>query len=97
MQSGFLLQSLHAGNAASAGFAYVLILKLGQCLGRIAEHAGGLVLLQDDAIILGEDLQFIPFSNVQNSAQLDGQYDSSQFVYFADNASGFHIFVHPFR
>lgn len=75
----------------------MLILELGQCLGRIAENARSLVLLQDDAIILGEDLQFIPFSDIQYSAQLDGQYDSSQFVYFADNAGGFHIFVHPFR
>ena len=96
MQSGILLQSLHAGNAASAGFAYVLILKLGQRLGRIAEHAGGLVLLQDDAIILGEDLQFIPFSNVQNSAQLDGQYDSSQFIHFTNDSSRFHRIIRPF-
>lgn len=75
----------------------MLILELCQRLGRIAEHARGLVLLQDDAIILGEDLQFIPFSDIQYPTQLDRQYDSSQFVYFADNAGGFHIFVHPFR
>lgn len=50
----------------------MLILELGQRLGRIAEYAGSLVLLQDDAIILGEDLQFIPFSDIQYSAQLDG-------------------------
>ena len=71
MQSGFLLQNLHAGQAAGAGFAHMLILKLYQLLGGIAEYAGGLVLLQNDTIVLGEDLQLIPFSNVQHSAQLD--------------------------
>jgi len=71
MQSGFLLQNLHAGQAAGAGFAHVLILKLHQLLSGVAEHAGGLMLLQNDAFILSEDLQLIPFGNVQHSAQLD--------------------------
>lgn len=72
MQSGILLQNLHTGEAAGAGFTYVLILELGQRLGGVAEHAGGLVLLQNDAIALCEDLQGIPFGNVQHSAQLNG-------------------------
>ena len=72
MQSGLLLQNLQMGEAAGTGFAHMLILELSQRLGRIAEHAGSLVLLKNDTIILREDLQLIPFGNIQHSAQLNG-------------------------
>jgi hypothetical protein len=72
MQPGFLLQNLHTGEAAGAGFAHMLILELRQRIGRIAANARGLVLLKNDAIILREDFQLIPLGNVQHSAQLNG-------------------------
>ena len=52
-----------------------------------AEHAGRFKLLQNDAVILHVNFQFIPFGNVQCTAQFDWQNDSSQFVHFPDNTS----------
>ena len=58
-------------------------------LGR-AEDAGGLVFLQDDAVILHEDLQLIPFRDVQGAAKFDRQDDTSQIVHFSNDPRRFH-------
>ena len=57
---------------ANASTAYMLALVQGQLTGSTAENTGSLVLLQNDLIILSEDLQLIPLSNVQYPTQFNG-------------------------
>ena len=45
--------------------------------GRTTEQACGLKFLQDDAITLHVDFQFIPLLDIQGAAQFDGQDNSS--------------------
>jgi hypothetical protein len=83
----FLLVISHLPQALSAD---ILPLVGHQALGRRTENAGRLVLLQDDTIILHKDLDLIPLSDIQRTPDLDGQNDSSQLVYLANNTRRFH-------
>ena len=42
-------------------------------------------------VMLHEDLQFIPLSNIQRTAQLNGQHDPAQIVNLANNTSRLHV------
>jgi hypothetical protein len=48
----------------------------------VAEHASRLILLQNNAIFVNEDLKRIFFVNVHGLTDADGQYDSAKLVYF---------------
>ena len=52
-----------------------------------AEDTGRLKFLQNDPVIFHVNFQFVPFGNIQRTAQFDGQHDSAQFVHFPDNTS----------
>ena len=51
----------------------------------IAEDAGGMILLQDDFIILHKDFQRIAQADVHGSAQFDGDDDPPQIIQFAND------------
>jgi hypothetical protein len=53
--------------------------------GRAAEEASGFKFLKDDPVILHKDLQLVPLGNVERAPQLDGQYNSAQFVYLTND------------
>ena len=82
---------LQVHQVANASGANMLAFEQGQLSGRTAENTGGLVLLQNDLIILSEDLQLVTFSDIQHSTQFDRQYDSTEFVDLPDNACRFHV------
>ena len=53
--------------------------------GRSTEEAGRFKFLKDDPVILHKDLQLVPLGNVERAPQLDGQYNSTQFVYLTND------------
>ena len=56
----------------------------------VAEDAGGLILLQDDAIVVGEDFDGILLLDIQNLSYFNGKHDSSQLVNLTDYSRRFH-------
>ena len=52
----------------------------------VAEHACRVVFLQDDAVIIGEDLDRVLDLDVHCFADLDRKNDSSQLVDFSDHS-----------
>ena len=73
MQSDFF----HSGNAVPA---HILVAVECQVSGGIAEHAGRLVLMENDLILCYIDFQFILGCDVQGPPQLDGKNDPAQLV-----------------
>jgi hypothetical protein len=67
--------------------AYILTLIDHHVLGIIAENAGRLVLFQDNGSAVHIDLERVALRDVQGTAQLDGQHDASEFVYFTYDSS----------
>ena len=61
-----------------------------------AEHAGRLVLFQNDRRTVHINFNGILLRDVQSPAQLNRQYDSAQLIHFSHNACRFHLFVPPF-
>ena len=49
------------------------------------------MLLQNDPVAIYKNLQFIPLSNVKIAPKLNGENDSSQFIYFADHTGCLHM------
>ena len=62
----------------------------------VAEYAGGMIFLQDDAVIIGEDLDGILYLNVHCFTDFNGENDSTQLVYFSYHSCGFHNMQVPF-
>ena len=58
----------------------------------VAEDAGRVVFLKNDAVIIGEDLDGVLNLDVHCFSDLDRKNDSSQLVYFSDHSCGFHNF-----
>ena len=65
-------------------------------IGVVAEDAGRMIFLKDDAIIIGEDLDGILDLDVHGFADLNGEHDSAQLVDFSDHSGGFHNVWVPF-
>ena len=65
-----------------------------QIAGSCAEHAGWLILFQDDLIIIQIYLQLILLRNIQSAAKLNRQNDPSQLIYFSNDSGRFHIIPH---
>ena len=63
---------------------------------RSTEQAAILVLAQNNPVPFQIDFQSIPLLNIQASAQLDGEDDSAQFIYFSNDSCCFHFQPHPF-
>lgn len=57
----------------------------------VAKFAGRMVLLQNDAVIIGEDLKRILFVDVHDLAQRLGKHDAAQLVNLAYDSGRFHI------
>ena len=53
--------------------------------GVAAEHAGGLILFQNNGVILDEDLERIAVSDFQGTAQFNRQDNAAKAVNFADD------------
>ena len=61
-------------------------------VGVVAENAGRVVLLENDTVIIGENLNGILYFDVHCLSDFDRKNDSSQLVYFSDHSGGFHNF-----
>ena len=70
-------QALKAGGADALAFKFDYVVYVG------AKGAAGNVFFQDDAAILGKDLQGILGLNVEGLSYLRGEDDSSELVYLA--------------
>ena len=62
----------------------------------VAEYAGGVIFLQNDTVVIGEDLNSVLDLNVHRFANLNGENDSAQLVYFSYHSGGFHNMQVPF-
>ena len=60
-----------------------LVVEVNNVVGVSAEYAGGLVFLEDDLVIVGEDLYGILDVDVHDLSDLDGENYSSELVYFS--------------
>ena len=56
----------------------------------VAEDAGGMILLEDDAAVVGEDLDGVLDLDVHRLADLNGEHDSAELVNFSDHSCRFH-------
>ena len=56
----------------------------------VAENAGGVIFLQNDAVVVGEDLDRVLYFNIHCFADLDGEDDSAQLVDLSDHSRRFH-------
>jgi hypothetical protein len=70
--------------------ANTLLTKIYHIVRIVAKLAGGMVLLENDAIVVGEDLKRVLFLNVHDLAQSLGQDNATQLVYFSYYTGGFH-------
>ena len=59
------------------------------------KNAGGLVLIQDDRRPVHINLQGVALRDVQGAAQLDRQYDTSQFIDLTNDSGCFHLLYPP--
>lgn len=73
-----------------------LTVKENDIVGVVAENAGGMIFLKDDAVIVGEDLDRVLYLDVHRLADLDGENNSAQLVNFSDHTCRFHNWVCPF-
>jgi hypothetical protein len=55
-----------------------------------AKRAGGLIFLQNNAPLVGEDLKSILFLNAQRASDFNGQHKTSQLVDLSCDSGGFH-------
>jgi hypothetical protein len=76
--------------------AHVLAVVVHQSVGGSTKDAGRFKLLQYDFVAFEVDFQFITFRNIQCPAQLNGEYDSAQLVYSADDSCRLHSIFTPF-
>lgn len=72
------------GDFRRAGGADVPPLERADVFGVAAEHAGGLILFQNNGVILDEDLERIAVSDFQGMAQFNRQDNAAKAVNFAD-------------
>ena len=79
---------LHLFNARGAN---TLAVEINDIVNVVAENAGRLILLQDDAVVVGKDFNGVLLLDVQNFADLDGEDDSSQLVDLANHSGRFHV------
>ena len=60
-----------------------LVLKILDPVHVVAKQAGGVIFLQDNALVFNKDLQRVLYLDIQILADLRRQHDSAQFVYFS--------------
>lgn len=72
----------------------VLIFVVHDVLGVPAEDAGGLIFAQNNGRAFHIDFQCVLLRNIKSTTKFDGKHDTTQFVNFSDNASGFQL-IHP--
>ena len=90
---GFFLVFIHFTDAFTA---HILAAEGNQIPEGTAEHAGRFKLLQNDPVVFHVDFQFVPFGNIQGTAQLNRQDNSAQFIHFPDNSGRLHKSFAPF-
>ena len=76
-----LLQAIGAYELAHIGF---------DVAGIAAENTGGVILLENDLVILHEDFQRIAYRDVESSSQFDGKDNTSKLVQLTDDTGRFH-------
>ena len=59
-------------------------------VGIVAEDTCRMIFLQDDAVIVGEDLDGVLNLDVHGLSDLDRENDSAQLIYFSNHSGGFH-------
>ena len=79
----------HSSNTA---FTHALSLIFDISLCAPTKHASRGVLPQDYSFLLCEHLQRVFFSNPQRPPHLDGEYDTSKFIYLPDYSCRFHLY-----
>jgi hypothetical protein len=67
------------------GSADPLSIEVNDVVDLATEDAGGLILLQYNAILINKDLQGISLFDIQGFTDLNGQNNSSQFVYLTNH------------
>ena len=90
MRSGLFAQFLQALGAN------VLALEIDHVMCIVTENAGRLILLQNDRIAVYVDFQSVALSDAHSAAQLDGQDDAAQLIYFSYDTGSFHCWVPSF-
>ena len=78
------------GHFADTILANILSAVGDQTPGGPAEDTCRFEFLQDDPVILHVNFQLIPLRDIQRAAQLNGQNNSAELIYFSNNASGLH-------
>lgn len=63
--------------------ADVLTLEVDDILGVVAEDASRMILVKNDVVAFNEDLESILLGDVKSTAQLDGEHDAAEFIYFS--------------
>lgn len=69
-----------------ASGADAFAVEVGDVLGVIAKDAGGMVFLEDDAVVIGEDLDGVLDFDIQCLSNFDRKHDSAKLVYFSDHS-----------
>ena len=90
---GFFLVFIHFTDAFTA---HILAAEGNQIPEGAAEHACRFKFLQNDPVVFHIDFQFVPFRDIQGTAQFNGQNNSAKLIHFSDNASRFHSSTPPF-
>ena len=76
--------------------ANTLFAKVNDVVGVVAKFASGVVLLQNDAVIVGKDLKRVFFVDVHDLAKRLGENDAAELIDLAYDAGGFHVLSLPF-
>ena len=66
-----------------AVLADALAIEIHDVVGIVAEDAGGLILLKDYLVFIGEYLKRVLFVDVHDLSDADGEDDSSELVHFS--------------
>ena len=74
----------------NASTAYTLAVKVNYVINVVAENTGGLIFFENDLVAVSKNFKCILGLYIQHVADLNGQNDSSELVYLANNTSRFH-------
>ncbi len=85
-----VLRVLHFSNTRRTD---VLAFEMNNLVSLAAEDTSWFVLLQDDSITIHVDFQGIFFTDAKRAAELDGNYNTTQFVNLAYDACRFHCTI----
>lgn len=72
---------------------YTLAVKVNDVVYIATENASRLILLKNDLVVIGKDLDSVLLLNIKNLSDLYGQHQSSQLINFAYNSGGLHKFL----